>query len=699
MTTPVQYLKGVGPYLASLLEKIGVKTLEDLFYHLPHRYLDRQNLLNIREAGPGAEVVVCAELLISGESSLGRTRKKMFEAIFSDGTGQIHCKWFRFYKSMPKAFQKGKWAILSGKLEIYRGEKQIAHPEIEWLGEGEEQGEGASRHQGIVPVYPLTEGLHPRTLRKVIQNALQQHLAHLSETLPESILQKYKLPAYNLSFKEIHTPETGSDLSLLNEGRSFFHKRLIFDEFFFLEMGLALKRHGTLREEGVPLLKDFENLKKFKQQLPFSLTQGQEKALEEIVTDLSKPHPMNRLLQGDVGSGKTAVAAGALWMAVSQGYQACLMAPTEILAEQHLKTMQRFLGPMGVSITLLKSDLSGAEKKERYEKIKRGEIQLVIGTHALLQQGVEFHSLVLSIIDEQHRFGVMQRAQLKQKGKNPHLLIMTATPIPRTLALTVYGDLETSILNELPAGRMPIVTRSVHSKDLEKLYQFMRQEIQKGRQAYVVYPLIEESETLDVKNAVQMYEKFKSEIFPDLPLGLLHGQMKGEEKEKIIQEFIQKKIQILITTTVIEVGVDVPNATLMIIENAERFGLSQLHQLRGRVGRGSEKSYCFLLAGFAQGEKSRERLKVLCETTDGFKIAEADLNLRGPGDFVGVRQAGLPDFRIANIVRDGKILEAARKEAFEWIAQDPELQSSESQKLKLILSHRWKNRLNLIQTG
>ncbi|MFO1520126.1 MAG: ATP-dependent DNA helicase RecG [bacterium] len=700
LNTPVQYLKGVGPYLGSLFEKMGIKTLEDLFYHIPHRYLDRQKVFLISELSPGPDRVVKGQLISCGEASLGRGRRKMFQALFSDGSGYLQTTWFNYYgKSLSKQFQKGKWAWISGAADLFRGQLQMVHPEIEWADDEEQVQELVPNGGGIIPVYPLTEGFHQKKLRKIMQGAQAKFLESLSETLPPSLLNKNDLIGYKKALKEIHEPSPGSDIESLNLQSSSAHRRLIFDEFFFLELGLALKRKGALKEKGISISNSPQELSRFYASLPFEPTGAQKRAIEEINLDLSRDKPMHRLLQGDVGSGKTLVGAAAALSAISGGFQACLMAPTEILAEQHAKNLKSFLAPLDKRVLLLKSDLTGSERKERLEKIARGEVDLVVGTHALIQEGVEFKSLALAIIDEQHRFGVLQRAELKRKGNNPHVLVMTATPIPRTLAMTAYGDLDLSILDELPKGRQPILTKTVYERDRARLYEFIRKETGQGRQAYIVYPLVEESEALELKNATKMYDHLKTDVFPDLKVGLVHGQMKGEQKEEVISQFLNKEIQILVATTVIEVGVDVPNATLMVIEHAERFGLSQLHQMRGRVGRGSEKSYCFLMAAWPQSDTAKQRLKIMGETTDGFKIAEEDLNLRGPGDFLGTRQAGLPDFRIAHLIRDVSILEKARREAFSWLEQDPGLNSPDSQKMKAILMHRWKGRLNLAQIG
>ncbi len=696
LKTPVQFIKGVGPYLASLLEKLHIKTLEDLLYHLPERYLDRQNIEKISNLKPETQAVIEGELLTCAEVQLGRSRRRIFQAVFSDGSGLLHAKWFNYYSNISKQFKAGRRAVLSGNVEVYRHEKQMIHPEIEWQGEGEKE-EDSVAHQGIVPVYPLTEGLSQKTLRKILCEALRKVEIDLFETLPENILNRHNLPDYRTSLKSLHVP-LEVDIEQLNEKRSFFHQRIIFDEFFFLELGLALKKRGEKKEERSRVEISKQDYDQFLKSLPFKPTQAQLRSIQQIEEDFQKNSPMHRLLQGDVGSGKTLVAAASASM-LMRHQQVAMMAPTEILAEQHYKNLKKFLSPLGFEIALLVGDMKAPHRKEILAKLSEGKIQMVVGTHAIIQEDVKFKNLALAIVDEQHRFGVMQRAEIKKKGENPHLLIMTATPIPRTLSLTVYGDLDVSVLDELPAGRQPIDTRLYSEKETDKIYKFIRKNLEMGRQAYFVYPLVEESEALDLKDASQMYEKLKNEIFPDYQVGLLHGKMKGEEKESTLSKFASNEIQILVATTVIEVGIDVPNANIMIVEHAERFGLSQLHQIRGRVGRGSEKSYCFLIASWPRSEVAKERLKIMCETNDGFKIAEADLNIRGPGDFLGTRQSGLPDFRIANLIRDAHLLEKARKEAFEYIDKDPLLEKPESQKLKLILQHRWKGRLNLAQVG
>ncbi len=699
-TLPIQYIKGVGPYLSKLLDKVGIHTLEELLYHIPSRYLDRRNITTIREAIVGSEVVVCGELMVFGEASIAKGRRKIFEAIFTDKTGFICAKWFHYYKnSFATQFKKGNKAFLIGKVDLYHGEKQMIHPELEWLGDESEAKENSDFGKKIVSIYPSTEGLTQKALSKIIKNGLEKASSVLPETLPSKILEKYKFISYRDAFLQIHQPSIEENIENLNLQKTVAYQRLIFDEFFYLELGLALQKQNVLKESGIAILSNEHSLNSFYQTLPYQLTNAQKRVVQEILADLSSGFPMYRLLQGDVGSGKTIIAAIAALISTQAGFQACLMAPTEILAEQHFRNIQKIFGAMKMNVALIKSDLPNQEKKDRIEKIASGEIQLVIGTHSLIQEELQFSNLALAIVDEQHRFGVLQRAEIRKKGKNPHLLIMTATPIPRTLALTVYGDLDLSIIDEIPKGRGEILTKLFSDKEMGKIYPFIKQEILKGRQAYFVYPLIEESETFDLKNATQMFEKLQNEIFPDLKIGLLHGQMKGVEKEKVLADFVNQEIQILVATTVIEVGIDVSNATIMVVEHAERFGLAQLHQIRGRVGRGAEKSYCFLIAGWPRSEVAKERLKAMCQTNDGFKIAEADLNIRGPGDFLGVRQSGIPDFRIANLVRDLSILESARKEAFDWMQFDPKLEKPESKIIKTILTHRWKGRLNLAQIG
>ena len=521
------------------------------------------------------------------------------------------------------------------------------------------------------------------------------HAGHVDEVLPPGVVQRQGLLPLAEALRQVHFPENGADLRSLEEGATPGHRTLVFDDFFFLELGMALKRRGVTLEEGIPFSVTHRYTRELLKLLPFQLTGAQRRVLSEIKEDLMSPHPMHRLVQGDVGSGKTIVALMAALVAVENGYQVAIMAPTELLAEQHYLTVHRWCEGVGVRAVLATSaSLRGKKAAEVLAEIGEGGAQIVIGTHAVIQERVEFHRLGLGIIDEQHRFGVLQRGLLKKKGANPDILVMTATPIPRTLAMTVFGDLSLSVIDELPPGRTPIETTVRSDSHREQVYRLVRDEIAAGRQAYVVYPLVEESEKSDLKAATQMEEQLRQEVFPEFRIGLLHGRLKPEEKEGVMRSFKERELDILVATTVIEVGIDVPNATVMVVEHAERFGLSQLHQLRGRVGRGSNKSRCILLAGPKRSEEARRRLQVMTETNDGFRIAEADLQIRGPGDFLGVRQAGLPDFRVGNILRDGRVLEEARKEAFALVEAHPDLARA-NPRLVAELGRRWGGRLEL----
>jgi ATP-dependent DNA helicase RecG len=488
-------------------------------------------------------------------------------------------------------------------------------------------------------------------------------------------------------------------LELLNLQRSEGHRRIIFDEFFFLELGMALKRRGMALEPGISFRGEGTLSQRLLNLLSFQLTKSQQRVWDEIREDLGRAHPMNRLIQGDVGSGKTVVALLACLYVIECGYQAAIMAPTEVLSEQHYLNLHRWVEPLGVQVALLTSSIKGSEKEDLYERIKKGEVQLVIGTHAVIQEAVEFHQLGLAIIDEQHKFGVVQRGLLKKKGENPDVLVMTATPIPRTLAMTIYGDLDVSLIDEMPPGRMPVETRVYPESARARVYRILEEEVRKGRQVFIVYPLVEESEKLQLRDATRMAEQLQEEVFPEFRIGLLHGRMKSEEKEAIMMEFKVGKIQILVATTVIEVGIDIPNASVMVVEHAERFGLSQLHQLRGRIGRGRYPSKCVLLAQYRSSQEAKIRLRAMERTTDGFQIAEEDLGLRGPGEFFGTRQSGLPDFRVAHILRDAPILVEARKEAFRLVGEDPALIQPSHSALKNVLVRRWKGRLELATIG
>jgi ATP-dependent DNA helicase RecG len=571
------------------------------------------------------------------------------------------------------------------------------HPDVDWLAEGETLAEAMAKdpvnYGRLVPVYPLTEGLHQKSMRKIMVQVVEQFAASLADSLPDTVVHRHNLLPLSQAIHEVHLPQDG-DLTALNQGDFPAHRTLVFDEFYFLELGLALKRQGITLETGISFTVNHTYTKPLLQQLPFQLTGAQRRVLAEIKTDMMAPHPMHRLVQGDVGSGKTLVALLAALVAVENGYQVAIMAPTEILAEQHYLNIHRLCESLGLQVLLVTASLKGKARTAALAAIADGSVQIVVGTHAVIQDKVEFFRLGLGIVDEQHRFGVLQRGLLRKKGANPDILVMTATPIPRTLAMTVFGDLALSVIDELPPGRYPIETRVAYESRRSQVYALIRDEIAKGHQVYFVCPLVEESEKSELKAATQTAEQL-GQLFPEFRIALLHGRLKPDEKEAVMRGFKERATDILVATTVIEVGIDIPNATLMIIEHAERFGLSQLHQLRGRVGRGVGKSRCILMTTGQLSEDGAKRLKVMEATNDGFRIAEADLEIRGPGDFLGTRQAGLPDFRIANLLRDATILETARQEAFTLLESDPGLQRPEHTALRAELLRRWGGRLEL----
>ncbi len=698
LLTPIQYVKGVGPKLAKLFEKKGIRTVEDALYFLPRCYEDRRNLKKISELKTGRKETGFGEILLSGVAFYQNKRKRVFEVVVGDGSGVITLKWFHGNERYLKdRFKKGLRLIFSGEVRWFNYQKEIHHPDLEMVdGDIEKDYLNFKR---IVPIYSETEGLHQRTLRKLIKNILDGYADELSSPIPQEIVERQDLIDFSEAFRRVHFPPDGESIEVLNCQRSDGHRRIIFDEFFFLELGLALKKKGMALETGITFQTDGILARKLLDLLSFQLTRSQDKVWAEIREDLERPHPMNRLIQGDVGSGKTVVALLASLYVVECGYQAAIMAPTEVLAEQHFLNLHRWVEPLGVNVALLTSSIKGSEREDLYDRIRRGDVHLVIGTHAVIQEAVEFNHLGLAIIDEQHKFGVVQRGLLKKKGENPDVLVMTATPIPRTLAMTIYGDLDVSVIDEMPPGRMPVETKVFPEPARERVYRIVEEEVRKGRQAFIVYPLVEESEKLDLKDATRMAEHLQKNVFPDFQISLLHGRMKSDEKEAIMMEYKEGKIQILVATTVIEVGIDIPNASVMVVEHAERFGLSQLHQLRGRIGRGRYPSKCILLAQYRSSEEARVRLHAMERTNDGFQIAEEDLALRGPGEFFGVRQSGLPDFRVAHLVRDTPILIEARKEAFRLIQEDPELVHPSHSFLKDMLRRRWKGRLELASIG
>jgi ATP-dependent DNA helicase RecG len=698
LLTPIQYVKGVGPKLAKLFEKKGILTVEDALYFLPRCYEDRRNLMKISGLKTGRKETGFGEILLSRVAFYQNKRKRVFEAVVGDGSGTIILKWFRGNERyLRDRFKKGRRLIFSGEVRWFNNQREIHHPDVEVV-EGDIEKDYLN-FKRIVPIYSETEGLYQRTLRRLMKTILDGYGDELSSPIPPEIEKRQDLIGFSEAFQRVHFPSDGESFDALNLQRTEGHRRIIFDEFFFLELGMALRKRGVALETGISFQTEGTLSQRLLNQLPFRLTMAQEKVLAEIKEDLEKPHPMNRLIQGDVGSGKTIVALFTCLYVVESGYQAAIMAPTEVLAEQHFLNLHRWVEPLGIRVALLTHNIKGSEREDLYKKIQNGDVQLVIGTHAVIQEAVEFHHLGLAIIDEQHKFGVVQRGLLKKKGESLDVLVMTATPIPRTLAMTIYGDLDVSIIDELPPGRMSVETRVFPESARAKVYRIIEEEVSKGRQAFIVYPLIEESEKLDLKDATRMAEHLQKEVFLEFRIGLLHGRMKSDEKEAIMMEFQEGRIQILVTTTVIEVGIDIPNASVMVVEHAERFGLSQLHQLRGRIGRGRFPSKCILLAQYRSSEEAKVRLRAMERTTDGFKIAEEDLALRGPGEFFGIRQSGLPDFRVAHVIRDTAILKEARKEAFRLIQEDPGLVHPSHAVLRDILIKRWKGRMELATIG
>jgi ATP-dependent DNA helicase RecG len=697
LSTSMQYIKGVGPKLSQVLAKKGIATVGDALYFVPRKYEDRRTIKKIAEITSQTTETIRGHVLMTGVVPYGRGRKRVFEVAVTDGTGTIIAKWFHFNAGyMKKRFKKGQEILLSGEVKRYNFQKEVHHPDIELIEPGEEE---SWEFRSIIPVYSETEGLYQKTVRRIMKRVVDEHAGDAIDGIAVPIRKRQHLLGLKEALRRVHFPDEKDSLNALQAGSSSAHHRLIFDEFFFLELGLALRKRGVSLENGNSfVITDFYN-DKIKSILPFKLTASQERALAEIMGDLKKAHPMNRLLQGDVGSGKTIVALIASLVVIENGYQVAFMAPTEILAEQHYSTVVPFAEQLGVRVVLLTSSVKNSKKISVSKEIADGKVDITIGTHAIIQESVHFSKLGLAIIDEQHRFGVMQRAKLKKKGVTPDVLVMTATPIPRTLGLTVYGDLDSSIIDQLPPGRVPVKTKLYHERNREVVYKKIAKEVENKKQVFIVYPLIEESEKLDLMNATHMAKHLREDVFPQYTIGVLHGRIDSREKEQIMSDFQSKKIDILVATTVVEVGIDVPNASLMVIEHAERFGLSQLHQLRGRVGRSDYPSQCILLAQYSASDDARRRLRVMEETTDGFKIAEEDFAIRGPGEFLGTRQSGIPDFRIANILKDVKILSEARKEAFRLIEEDPALSLPEHRATQLVLRERWKGRLELASIG
>jgi ATP-dependent DNA helicase RecG len=693
LATPLLQLRGVGPALAKKLQAKGLETVADLLLFLPRKYEDRRAPRTVAEAPVGERSVIAGRIGILREEKARRGR--IFELPLTDGHGgRLKCVWFNYRPTSLGRVPPGAQVLISGEVRYRGGSKVIYHPDVELTDEPSEQiDESFGR---MVPIYSEIEGIYPRQFRRIAKGAVDEYARWVPDDLPEAIRRRRKLLPLPEALREVHFPEKFVP-------GEHPRRRLAFDELFMVQLVLALRRRGVKVEPGIAFRATDEIISRAVSQLPWPLTGAQSRAVRAIAEDMRKPEPMNRLLQGDVGSGKTAVALCAALLAVADGYQAALMAPTEILAEQHAQSLRMLLRESRVHVELVTGGLGQRERDHAARLLRSGAAQIIVGTHALAEEGTAFHRLGLVVIDEQHRFGVMTRAKLMSKGHRPDVLVMTATPIPRTLALTLYGDLDTSVLDELPPGRTPIATKVYKDSAREKAYDLVRRELAAGRQVYVVLPLVEESEKLaDLKAATKERDRLAMDVFPGVPVGLVHGRQAPAERQEAMERFRRGEDRILVATTVIEVGVDVPNATVMLIEHAERFGLSQLHQLRGRVGRGAAKSHCLLVTGTSGAEwgpAARQRLKVMEETTDGFRIAEADLELRGPGEFLGTRQSGMPDFAVAELARDQTILAEAREEAFALVADDPELKRAENQAVRDQLLNRWRGRLSLARVG
>ena len=700
LETEVRMVKGVGPQRAEVLAERGIYTLEDLLNHLPFRYEDRIHFSKIRDVEPKGTYTLRARVM-SGQAVRGMYgRDAIYHLLVQDDSGSLPCKFFHG-GYLEGRLKPGQQVILHGKVEVDKlrpARREMVNPQLEILSTEEIDSAEMGR---IVPVYEAVGTFGTRQIRRAVYATLQNLAPHIPDPLPRELLARFRYPSRREALIAAHFPPHDESLEALNLFRSPAQQRLIFEEFFLYQLSLALKRKETRKENAVQFRVREEKVREaLKRILPFKPTGAQKRVLAEIAADLEKPAPMNRLLQGDVGSGKTIVALEAAVIAIENGCQAVLMAPTEILAVQHYLSARRVLATGGYRVELLISGLKPAEKSAARERIRRGEAQLVIGTHALIEEQVEFHRLGFVAIDEQHRFGVLQRKKLMDKaasqGHAPHVLVLTATPIPRTLSLTLYGDLDVSVLDELPPGRTPIETRMTTQSHLPGVWEFLRREVAAGHQGYVVYPVIEESK-LELKAAMEGHERLSKTIFPALKVGLLHGRLSSEEKEEVMQRFRQNEIQILVTTTVVEVGVDVPNATVMVIEHAERFGLAQLHQLRGRIGRGAQKSHCILVAPYRMTDDGRARLETMVRTSNGFEIAETDLQLRGPGEFFGTRQSGEIGFHLANPLRDRALLESAREEAF-LLVEDLTKKEALERTLGL-LPGEWQRRYHLARVG
>lgn len=663
LDSQVQYIKGIGPKRSLYFKKIGVEIINDLLFLVPRRYIDYSDIFKIKNLQINNEATVIGKIQLVELQKI-KNRVNLTKILLTDNSGSINIKWFN-RPDLKKKFKVGDWLLISGKVSFFY-DRQFVNPLYEIISEEEIM---EKTHGSIIPVYPLTEGLSLWDIKRAIKISLDACLDEIRETLPQSITKKRNLMSLNEAVYNLHFPTK-------IEKAIAARRRLVYDEFFFFELILAKRKMKFMNETGIPLKENGRLTEKFVRLLPFQLTKGQTEVIKSIVNNMEQFRPMNRLLQGDVGSGKTIVALYAMLVSVENGYQSVLMAPTEILAEQHFIVLSEILKKLNVESLLLTSSIKGDERQTTIQKIHSGEAQIIFGTHALIEEEVMFKKLGLAVVDEQHRFGVMQRAALVNKGINPDFLVLSATPIPRTIALTLYGDLDISMLKEKPPSRGEVITKIVNEKKKGTTFEFVRQEVSKGRQVFVICPIIEKSETLDLKSVNEVYQEITS-AFPECSVGVIHGRLKTAERMSIMNEFRCGNLSILVATTVIEVGVDIPNASVMLIEHPERFGLAQLHQLRGRIGRGAQKSYCFLFLNRYVPPETFERISFFEKNNDGFALAQKDIKLRGPGEILGKKQHGLPDIKIGDLEADKDLLFLARDDAFELVKKDPEISSSE----------------------
>jgi ATP-dependent DNA helicase RecG len=699
LAAPVASLRGIGPKRAAELERFGLSTVEDVLHHLPFRYEDRRRVVPLSDVRVGEEATVEAAVVEMRQPFVARRRQRLLEVVVGDRSQALVLVWFHQTGSVARRLRVGQRLLVHGRVEapFGNGPARMVHPSVTELGDDEVAADRAA----VVPVYEKPTGMPVAVMRRVIRDAVSALAGRVPAALPAALAERHRMLEPARALTQLHLPPADADVAALAEGRSPAHRALAFDELFFLQLGLMLRRRRAVHETGRAFPPSERLVPALVERVPFTLTAGQLEAIGDVVCDLGRPHPMRRLLQGDVGSGKTLVALAAALTVIEAGAQAALMAPTELLAEQHFQTVRTYAAPLGVETALLTGTVTGRARARLLARLAEGRIGLVVGTQALIQEGVPLDRLGLAIVDEQHRFGVLQRAAL-QRGQAMvalDVLVMSATPIPRTLALTLYGDLDVSSIRELPPGRMAVATTVLREHERDRAWTAVREAVAAGHQAYVVFPLVEESERVDLRAATTMARELGGGPLAGLRLGLVHGRMKADEKDGVMRAFKDHALDVLVSTTVIEVGIDVPNATVIVIEHADRFGLAQLHQLRGRVGRGAAAGRCLLVAPDWMGEDTRRRLGVLEETTDGFALAEADLALRGPGDFLGTRQAGLPPLRVASLVRDAALMREAADAAAAWLDDDPDLATPASRVIAAVLRHRWAGRLELAQVG